>query len=569
MDLNKVGEHYVQLMVAGGDNKARVLLLDKETTGMLSLISSQSTLLKNDIFLVDHLANASRQKMRHLDCICFVRPVSENIEKLVEELRSPRYSKYTLLFSNFVKKSHLERLAEADDHEAVVKVQELFCDYYTINRDFFSANCDYIYGVERDSWTPSGLDRSVESLMSVLLSLKIKPLIRFEENSAMSRRLAAELNRQIQQQEGVFDFPSRDTPPIVLIVDRRNDPYTPLLNHWTYQAMVGEIIGIQNNRVLLDQVPEIAEELQEVVLSQGQDSFFAEAMYLNFGDLGERIRDYVQQYQSKTQSSRQIQTVADMKRFVEEYPEFRKLSGNVSKHVTLVGELSRQVEANNLLAVSEFEQNLACSENHTRDARQLQEFVSSPAIPVHLKYRLLALYALRYEQHGQNAIHGVLQQIQPANETLRTGVVKLIQQYAGESFRGAGSTSNGVAEAGGSFLRKAQAGLKNLSLKGVDNVFTQHKSGLENALLLLAKGRLSKTRYPFFNPGDGSLPQWAIHGEETEHPQDVIVFMVGGATYEEARAVAEANAGPGRMRVVFGGTSVNHDLLSQVAQLTW
>ena len=49
-----------------------------------------------------------------------------------------------------------------------------------------------------------------------------------------------------------------------------------------------------------------------------------------------------------------------MKRFVEDYPEFRKLGGNVSKHVALVGELSRLVGRDRLLEVSETEQNLAC-----------------------------------------------------------------------------------------------------------------------------------------------------------------------------------------------------------------
>jgi len=50
-----------------------------------------------------------------------------------------------------------------------------------------------------------------------------------------------------------------------------------------------------------------------------------------------------------------------MKRFVEEYPEFRKLGGNVSKHVALVGELSRLVERDKLLEVGELEQQLATS----------------------------------------------------------------------------------------------------------------------------------------------------------------------------------------------------------------
>ena len=48
-----------------------------------------------------------------------------------------------------------------------------------------------------------------------------------------------------------------------------------------------------------------------------------------------------------------------MKRFVEEYPEFQKLGGNVSKHVALVGELSRLVERDSLMEVGEVEQGLA------------------------------------------------------------------------------------------------------------------------------------------------------------------------------------------------------------------
>ena len=50
--------------------------------------------------------------------------------------------------------------------------------------------------------------------------------------------------------------------PLLLILDRRNDPVTPLLSQWTYQAMVHELIGIQNGRVDLSQVPGIRPELR-------------------------------------------------------------------------------------------------------------------------------------------------------------------------------------------------------------------------------------------------------------------------------------------------------------------
>jgi hypothetical protein len=92
-------------------------------------------------------------------------------------------------------------------------------------------------------------------------------------------------------------------------------------------------------------------------------------MLLNLGELGANIKSYVDEYQTKTKSNANIESIADMKRFVEDYPEFRKLSGNVSKHVTLVGELSRLVDKGNMLEVSELEQSLACTDTHSNDLK--------------------------------------------------------------------------------------------------------------------------------------------------------------------------------------------------------
>lgn len=45
------------------------------------------------------------------------------------------------------------------------------------------------------------------------------------------------------------------------------------------------------------------------------------------------------------------------------------MSGTVSKHVTLVGELSRLVGAHSLLEVSEAEQELACESDHAESLK--------------------------------------------------------------------------------------------------------------------------------------------------------------------------------------------------------
>ena len=51
-------------------------------------------------------------------------------------------------------------------------------------------------------------------------------------------------------------------PPLLLILDRRSDPVTPLLTPWTYQATVHELLNIQNGRVDLNLVPDIRPELK-------------------------------------------------------------------------------------------------------------------------------------------------------------------------------------------------------------------------------------------------------------------------------------------------------------------
>ena len=267
----------------------------------------------------------------------------------------------------------MERLAEADNNEVVKSIQEYFADYIVVNPDLLNLDLGFpkqrLWGNSPDIWNPDSLQRCTEGVIALLLSLKKKPLIRYEKNSLMAKKLATEVRYQMTQEEQLFDFRKTDTPPILLILDRRDDPITPLLSQWTYQAMVHELLGIYNGKVDLSNVPDVRSELKEIVLSQDQDPFFKKNMYLNFGDLGGNIKEYVEQYQSKTKSNAAIESIADMKRFVEDFPEFRKLSGNVSKHVTLVGELSRRVGADSLLDVSELEQSLACNDNHTNDVK--------------------------------------------------------------------------------------------------------------------------------------------------------------------------------------------------------
>lgn len=58
------------------------------------------------------------------------------------------------------------------------------------------------------------------------------------------------------------------------------------LLQWTYQAMVHELLGINNNRINLSDVPGISKDLKEVVLSAEHDEFYANVSALvHFKDM--------------------------------------------------------------------------------------------------------------------------------------------------------------------------------------------------------------------------------------------------------------------------------------------
>ena len=50
-------------------------------------------------------------------------------------------------------------------------------------------------------------------------------------------------------------------------------------------------------------------------------------MYSNFGDIGQNIKSLMNDYQRKAKTHSQLESSGDMKKFVEQYPQFKKMTG--------------------------------------------------------------------------------------------------------------------------------------------------------------------------------------------------------------------------------------------------
>lgn len=523
----------------------KVLVLDAQTVSVVSVVYSQSELLKKEVFLVEMVdsVSKSREAMSHLKAVCFLRPTSENVQHLRRQLASPRFGEYHLFFSNILKDTQIHVLADSDELEIVQQVQEFYADFVAIDPFHFTLNIptNHMYMLPAVVDPPrlqQFCDQVVDGVTAVFLAMKRRPVIRYQRTSDIAKRIAQEASKLMYQQEsGLFDFRRTEVAPLLLIIDRRDDPVTPLLNQWTYQAMVHELLGIEDNKVDLRSMEKLPTDQQEVVLSSEQDAFFKANMYENFGDIGMNIKRMVDEFQQLAKSNQSIQTIEDMAKFVDNYPEYRKMHGNVSKHVTLVTEMSKIVEERKLMVVSETEQELACNGGQVAAFEAVTNLLNNESVSNIDRLRLVMLYALRYEKESPVQLMQLFNKLAAQSAKYKPGLVQFLLKQAGVDKR------TGDLFGNRDFLNIARNMAR--GLKGVENVYTQHQPLLFQTMESIIKGRLRDVDYPFVG-----------NHFQQGRPQEVVIFIVGGTTYEESRSVALQNASNVGVRFILGGSVI-------------
>mmetsp|Transcript_14048 Transcript_14048/g.50458 ORF Transcript_14048/g.50458 Transcript_14048/m.50458 type:complete len:188 (+) Transcript_14048:1411-1974(+) len=154
--------------------------------------------------------------------------------------------------------------------------------------------------------------------------------------------------------------------------------------------------------------------------------------------------------------------------------------------------------------------------------------------------KLVLLFILRYETSGCKQVNNMVSALQQRNiESSHVHLVTEIVKYAGNTYR------TGDLFRNGNFFSRASKLVG--GLKGAENVYTQHQPLLVQTLEAFAKGK-SRDEYPSVST--------EFELRDSKPPQHLLVFIIGGVTYEEARYVAQVNEANQGFQVTLGGTSI-------------
>ncbi|KAI5961333.1 VPS45 [Candida theae] len=556
----------------------KVLLLDNITTSITSLSYTQSQLLSNDIILIELIENYKQlSTMKHLECIVYINPNPASIKSLLEEMKSPHFRKYHIYFNNVAGKNDIEQLAVADEYEAIDRVLEIFQDYYILNDEL------YLNNTLSSKASVNPVLEQAKSLSSLLLALKKSPIIKFESNSIELKKLSSELLYIINSNSNnnLFDdLNSRsDTPPVLLLLDRKNDPITPILTPWTYQSMIHEFLTIDKNVVSLPD--------NQVVLSQQDDSFYNESMFLNYGDLTNKFQKYVEHYKTETKQSSidnlKSSNLAELKKTLTKFPEYKKISVNILTHLNLISGIDEQISKQQLWDIGELQQTIICDLDSQSDIRnKMIQVLENRAISTVNKIKLVLLYS--YKFHNPADLSLFINKLE--NETVTSPLptqsqLDLIKKFT-TLFKSHDSALGGSSPDANGQLQNNRQGLSNLFTNkkvNINNLFNRNSSnhsGSENVYLSYTP-RLNQILTSLIKHDSAAAAQSTSSAHlSTLYPevvkkqygdtsldavQDLIIYFQGGVTYEELRLVHEFNqAGNRKYNIIIGGdTMLNSD----------
>lgn len=97
-------------------------------------------------------------------------------------------------------------------------------------------------------------------------------------------------------------------------------------------------------------------------------------------------------------------------------------------------------------------------------------------------------------------------------------------------------------------------------IKGIENIYTQHAPAITEIIDDLSRGRLKAANYPSLIEENRT--------QITEKPNDIIIFQIGGTTYEEALHIDQLNRSLPGVRIVLGSTAI-HNFTSFLEEINY
>ncbi|KAI8614150.1 Sec1-like protein [Chytriomyces sp. MP71] len=413
----------------------KIVVVDSKTLRILNTSCKMSDILEENVTLVEDIGR-KRTSYTSKEAIYFISPTNESVSALIDDFTRGGKAMYAcahLFFSGPCPDALVQKISSSLS-EFIKTFIELNIDFLPQEEQVFTIshpNSLYnLFNPVSPSICQSELESVASKLLSVFSTLGELPHIRFHdptgEKSGLSFQLATMLQQQLDYKcEHEPEFPPKTSfkQPILILLDRSFDLMSPLVHEFTYQAMMNDLLVLEDGKYVYQ-----AEENPETPTTEAKsavndpkvtkalldetDAIWTLIRHWHFVEASAYVIDNFKRFLAENKAAaafingerdqKKEMDLNEMKDTITSIPQFQEMKAKFSVHINICQECQSIFERRRLDLVAGVEQNLATGE--TADGKtprniviDMSQVLIDPHIPAYDKLRILMLYIIAQE----------------------------------------------------------------------------------------------------------------------------------------------------------------------------
>lgn len=293
-------------------------------------------------------------------------------------------------------------------------ISELPLYFFPLERDVLSLELEDAFQDLYLSKDPTPTFLLAQALMGIQRKHGLFPRISGKGDNA--KRVAELLSRMRQEflaGEATSEFDKTGLAPStttesVIIIDREVDMVTPLLTQLTYEGLLDEVFGIQNNQTEVDSTivgapSQAAQSASAAPVASNQprkrkiqldssDKMFDQIRDTNFAIVGNLLHKVARRLQANLDGRHANMTTAELRDFVQKLPGYQAEQQNLKIHTNMVEEIIKYTRTEQFSKLLEVQQNLAAGADPSSQFDSIEELIARDT-PLPEILRLLCIYS--------------------------------------------------------------------------------------------------------------------------------------------------------------------------------
>ncbi|VDN55127.1 unnamed protein product [Dracunculus medinensis] len=559
----------------------KILILDRYGQDIISPLLSVKQL--RDLGVTLHLLlDTRREALPDVPAVYFFTPNDENVQLICDDLSKRIYESFYLNAINPISRPRLEKLAtvavQSGAVQQVQKVVDQFLSFISLDDDLFvlrryNENSPFSFFAISDPSTTNQqmedlIDRVVDGLFSVCATLSVVPVIRcFRDNAA--EQVAMRLDQKIREnlrdarnnlfaQENVRASMLNLHRPLLFIADRAIDLATMLHHTWTYQALIHDLLDLDQNRVVTVDASGKKKEYDMIM----EDKLWLEHRGSPFPLVAEAIQQEVEAYKNSGDEITRLkysmgvddETVRLLTDATANLPDLLGKKRLIDMHTNIATVILDQIKQRKLDILFEAEEKIM---NNQASSTQLIELMRNCTGEDALRVMMISYLCSSNVNEAD-----IQEQLKYLKEIgIDDSAVKFIKQLKSVSSmnRITGDYSGAGTKTDSMFSNLLNRGSQ-LFMEGVKNLVPKkHNLPLTKMLDSILSGTSQGGTRSFDDETKYFDPKLMYSNKESRmgsNVQDVIVFVIGGGNYVEYHNIVEYSKSKGLARITYGCTEL-------------